>query len=387
MIMLAACFAQCSAQTFADTSHALASKIPPLLKASDGRAIRTIKQWEDIRRPGILRLFEDNIYGANPPKFDKITFTVTRLDPVAMRGKATLKEVAIAVTRKQQQIVIHLILFTPNNRKKAPAFLLINNRGIKNTDPTRQIKSAFWPAEMVIDSGYAIAAFQNSDAAPDDKERYAQGMLRLYPETLLADNGIKAIGAWAWAASRVMDYLVTDKAVDAERIAIVGHSRGGKTALWTGAIDKRFALVFASCSGCTGAALARHKFGESIKSINTVFPHWFCTNYKKYNDHVDALPVDQHMLIALIAPRPVYTTNATRDLWADPSGSYLSLIYAKPVYDLYHLRCSLPPQPPAVEKPIIKSAIGYHIRKGVHDMTLYDWKNFIRFANYHYYHR
>ena len=196
---------------------------------------------------------------------------------------------------------------------------------------------------------------------------------------------MKAIGAWAWAASRVMDYFKTNKDIDFNKVAVVGHSRGGKTALWAGAEDQRFAMVFASCSGTTGASLARREFGETVKKINTSFPYWFNDNYKKFDDNVSSLPVDQHMLVALIAPRPVYTTNATEDLWADPKGSYLTMVNAQPVYHLYGKKSTLTAHPPAVNTAIIKSILGYHIREGIHNLTAYDWSNFIRFANYHYF--
>jgi hypothetical protein len=369
------------------------SKVPPytlpdVLKASNGQIINNKSTWEKNRRPEILKLFEDNVYGEMPKDYDSIKFTVTNDVANAMNGKARLKEVAISVWRKNKKVDIHLTLFIPNHAKNpVPAFLLINNRDKKNTDAARDTLSEFWPAEMVIDSGYAIAAFHVSDAAPDDKVNYVNGVLQLYPEQIGAANGMKAIGAWAWAAGRVMDYFEKDKNIDTKRVAIVGHSRGGKAALWTGAQDQRFALVFANCSGNTGAALSRRKFGETIKRINDNFPHWFADNYKKYNDNEAALPVDQHMLIALMAPRPVYTTSASKDLWADPLGSYLSLKNAEKVYALYGKTSRLPAAPPAINTPVIHSYIGYHNREGIHNLTLFDWSNFVRFANYHYYHK
>jgi hypothetical protein len=295
-----------------------------------------------------------------------------------------LKEVTITVYRNHDSVAIHVVFFIPKAvAHPAPVFLLINNRGKENTDPSRQIKSEFWPAEMVIDSGYAIAAFHVSDLAPDNKDSFAQGVLRLYPEQLKADNGMRAIGAWAWGASRVMDYFEQDHDIDPRKVIIAGHSRGGKTALWASAQDQRFAMCIANCSGNTGAALSRRKFGETVAIINTVFPHWFTANYKKFNNRENALPVDQHMLLALSAPRPLYTTNASEDLWADPTGSYLSLKNAEPVWALYGIDTSLPPNPPTVNQPLISSPLGYHIREGKHDLTVYDWKNFIRFANLH----
>lgn len=358
--------------------------LPEVLKTIDGGNVTSLAVWKKNRRPEIVTLFEDNVYGQMPERYDKIAFNVTHDVADAMDGKAHLKEVTITVWKAGQSMDIHLILFTPNNKKRSSVFLLINNRDKDNTDPARKNKSGFWPAEMLIDGGYAIAAFHVSDAAPDDKDAYQYGVLQLYPEQLSADNGMKAIGAWAWAASRVMDYFKTDQDIDFTKVNLVGHSRGGKTSLWAGAQDQRFAMVFSSCSGNTGAALARRHVGESVKEINTAFPHWFNNNYKKFNDDVNALPVDQHMLIALIAPRPVYTTSATEDIWADPLGSYISLLEAQPVYSLYGKQSALTAEPPPPNTPIINSILGYHNREGIHNLTPYDWSNFIQFANYHY---
>jgi hypothetical protein len=259
--------------------------------------------------------------------------------------------------------------------------LFINNRGKENTDASRQTRSAFWPAEMVIDSGYAVAAFHVSDLAADHKDSFMNGALTLYPEQLQKENGMRTIGAWAWGASRVMDYFQTEELINANKVIIIGHSRGGKAALWASAQDQRFAICIANNSGNTGAALSRRKFGETIAAINTAFPHWFTPNYKKYNHNENALPVDQHMLIALTAPRPLYATSASEDLWGDPVGTYLSLKHAQSVYALYGIKTALPPNMPVVNKPVLHTRLAYHIREGVHDLTEYDWKNFIRFAN------
>lgn len=360
--------------------------LPPLLQTLKGEKVKNVATWEKKRRPEILSLFEEHIYGHMPSKFDSLNFKIANEKADAMDGKAHLKEIQITVWNKGNSVSFPVVLFIPNKRTKpAPAFLLINNRGKRNTDPTRETKSTFWPAETIIDSGYAIASFHNADIALDRKETYQNGILKqLFPEELEKANGMKAIGSWAWAASRVMDYFLTDKDIDAKKVAIVGHSRGGKTALWAGAQDQRFAMVFNSCSGNSGAALARRKYGETVSLINKQFGHWFNNNYKNFSNNVDSLPVDQHMLIGLIAPRPVYTTNATQDRWADPYGSFLSSVNAKPIYDLYHQKVTLPKDMPQVNSPIINSTIGYHFREGAHDLNVYDWTNFVRFANFHY---
>ena len=362
--------------------------LPDVLKTTTNIEVSRKMTWKKARRPEILKLFEDNIYGQMPKSYNNIKYSVINENATAMNGKARLKEIVIEVFNNNKSVKINLVLFVPNNaRKPAPAFLLINigsSRGIESMDPTRVTKNDFWPAEMLIDSGYAVATFDGNDLAPDNKTTFANGALQLYPEQITADNGMRAVGAWGWGASRVMDYFEKDVDIDAKKVALVGHSRGGKASLWAAAQDQRFALCISNCSGNSGAALARRQFGERIRIINTFFPHWFTPNYKKYNDHEDLLPVDQHMLIALIAPRPVYVTNASKDLWADPKGTFLSLKNAERVFALYGIRSNLPANPPGINESIIQSPLAYHNREGEHDLTVYDWNNFIKFANYHY---
>ncbi len=373
-----------SAQNY-DESKVPAYTLPNVLKSSAGEPLKNANSWETKRRPEILKLFENNVYGQMPRDLDSTKFDVNMSADKVLKNKAALKEVTISTWKNGRHVQIHLTLLVPDKRKgPVPTFLLINNRDKSLTDPRRDSSSSFWPAEMMIDSGYGIAALHVGDASPDNPDEYQNGVLQLYPNQLGAGNGMKAIGAWAWAAMTAMDYFESDPDVDSKKVVLVGHSRGGKAALWAGAQDQRFAIVIANCSGNTGAAISRRKFGETIKAINTRFPYWFADNYKKYNDNEVALPVDQHMLIALIAPRPVYTTNATKDLWADPTGSYLSISEAAKVYNLYRKKSTLSAAPPAVNKPIINSIIGYHIRDGVHDMTSFDWQQFARFARYHF---
>ena len=359
--------------------------LPEILKTGNNKQVKSVRKWEKVRRPEILSLFENEVYGQVPKDFDHIEFSIINSDPNAMGGKAHLKEVQVEVFRNNNSVKIDVVLFVPSEAPvPSPAFLLINNRSKLNMDPRRDTISGFWPAEEVIEAGYAVAAFQVNDAAPDNKENYADGVLKLYPEQLQKDNGMMAIGAWGWAASRIMDYFEKDDDIDASRVTLVGHSRGGKASLWAAAQDQRFAICVSNNSGNTGAALSRRNYGETVEIINTSFPHWFTRNYKKYNGNEQNLPVDQHMLIGLIAPRPVYITSASEDRWADPKGTFLAMKAAESVYSLYSLPSMLPMNPPAVNTPTITPPMGYHIREGKHNLTVYDWHRFIEFADLHF---
>lgn len=191
---------------------------------------------------------------------------------------------------------------------------------------------------------------------------------------------MRALGAWGWGASRVMDYLQQDARIDKNKVAVIGHSRGGKAALWCAAQDGRFALAVSSCSGNGGSSLARRRYGETLTGINTTFPHWFTPRFRTYNDREDSLPVDQHLLLALMAPRPVYVGTAVEDKWADPLGSFLALKNAESVYALYGIGPLPVTAQPAVNVPVLGEMGGYHLRDGVHNLTRYDWVQYLAFA-------
>jgi predicted phosphodiesterase len=355
--------------------------LPDPLATSAGR-VRSADEWRK-RRAEILELFRANVYGRGPSIGWHGPFEVIAEDLAAMSGTATLKRVVINTANGPRRHRFELTLFLPNARRPAPVFLLLNNRPATNTDPTRKEKSGFWPAEDLIARGYGIAALQVSDIAPDDKDKFRDGIMSVLDDASRPrpPDGWGALGAWAWGASRAMDYFQTDARVDAKHVAVVGHSRGGKAALWAGAEDERFALVISNESGEGGAALTRRNFGETLGRITTSFPHWFAERYKSFAGREAELPVDQHMLIALIAPRAVYVASADEDLWSDPRGEFLSLAAASPVYALWGDAPVRADAMPALEQPLISGRRAYHVRRGTHNLTPYDWARFADFAD------
>lgn len=333
----------------------------------------------------MLELFRAHVYGRSPGRPRSLHFRVIENDPQAMSGAATLKRIEVQSVRAGREHSFELTVFLPNAQKKAAAlFLFLNNRPPRNTDPTRAEQSGFWPAEELIARGYAVAALQVSQLAPDDAGHFRDGVMRLYDAGATKHTRAYtwgALAAWAWGASRAMDYFASDPRIDAKRVAVVGHSRGGKAALWAGAADERFALVVSNESGEGGAALSRRQFGETVAQINQTFPHWFTEDYKRYNGREDALPTDQHMLLALVAPRALYVASADEDLWSDPRGEFLSLAQSSPAYALWGDPPVRADEMPPLNQPLMRGRRGYHIRTGGHDLLKYDWERFMDFAD------
>jgi hypothetical protein len=348
-----------------------------------GVAVRTRDTWPG-RRAEILDLFRAHVYGRRPGKPEALRFEVIETRPDAMSGAATLRRIHVVSSQQGRQHRFELILFLPNARAgAAPTFLLLNNRPVSNTDPTRGNRTPFWPAEELIARGYGIAALQVGDFAPDDPKTFTTGVIRLF-EGDAPDRPADAWGAlaaWGWGASRALDYFETDPRVDARRVAVVGHSRGGKAALWAGAEDDRFAMTVSNDSGEGGAALARRPYGETTARINAAFPHWFNDNFKRFNGRETEMPVDQHMLLALIAPRVLYVASADEDLWADPRGEFLALSHSSPVYALFGEPAIPAGAMPPIDTPLIVGRRGYHVRTGGHNLTSYDWAQFATLAD------
>jgi len=378
----------------------------PLLRF-DGRAVTDATMWRETRRPEILRAFETHVYGRTPPVPTRLRFETMDTDAQALGGLATRKQVTIRLFEEADAPWIDLLIYIPNRAPKpVPAFLGLSygNQGVhadpgiqpsRATTPKRGAHASRWPLEMILKRGYAVATFAGADVEqdrhgsgslqePDGWKKGVRGYwLRKTGRTELAEDEWGSIGVWAWGLSRAMDYLATDAAIDRQKVAVFGHSRTGKTALWAGAQDERFALVISNNSGQGGASLARRRYGETVAASYALSGIWYCRNYRRFGNNEAALPVDQHLLIALMAPRPAYIASAEQDGWADPRGEFLAGLHAEPVYRLLGLPgLGVRDMPPA--NTPVGQTIGYHIRKGDHDITPYDWTQYLDFADRHF---
>lgn len=383
-------------------------ELPNPLLMLNGERVKSREQWFNQRRPELKALFQHYMYGYLPAAPKEIKTTIERRDDKYFGGKATKKEVTIQFGPEGTP-KINLLLVIPNQRKKpAPVFVGINFCGNHTLvdDPSVALQSSWTPArcpgcvdnratdagrgkqidvwnlENSIDRGYAVATFYSGDIDPD-KPDFSDGVHPHYlkaGQTAPGPQDWGTIAAWAWGIHRAVDYLVTDTDLDKTRIAAVGHSRLGKTALLAGAFDERIALAIPLQAGCGGTAPSRGTVGESVEKINTSFPHWFNDEFPKFNSLVERLPFDQHSLVALMAPRPVLFANATEDTWANPDGQFQVLQAADPVYRFLGAGGLDTKGPPETSK-LIDSKLGYFIRPGKHSMTKLDWDVFMDFAD------
>jgi hypothetical protein len=385
------------------------AELPDPLVMLNGERIATPEEWMTKRRPELKDLFQHYMYGYFPAA-PKIQAVVDRVDTKALGGKATLKEVTISFGPPKTPSM-RLLLVVPNGRKApAPVFLGTNFCGNHTAlkDPAIALPTAWmpshcpgckdnratdagrggqidvWSLEYVVDRGYAVATFYSGDVAPDHPG-FTDGVHPHYfkvGQTQPEAHEWGVIAAWAWGLHRAVDYLVTDRDLDAARIAVVGHSRLGKTALLAAAFDERIALAIPHQAGCGGTAPSRGKIGESVKRINTAFPHWFAGEFKQFNDQPERLPFDQHCLAALVAPRPLLFTNAVEDTWANPEGQFQVLKAAEPVYRLLGAGLLEASRMPPTGQ-LVDSTLGYFIRPGKHSMGKEDWTVFLAFADKH----
>ena len=357
--------------------------LPDALVMNDGTKVADARFWQEQRRPEILELFREHVYGRAPlERPEGMTFVPGVVDHEALDGGATQRDLVVNFTGKPEGPRMDMRVYTPNAATgPVPCFLYLG-RSLKEGTPLQ----SRWEGVLseILVRGYGLAIIDREGIDPDEHDDFKNGVHGSFdPPGERSGSAWGTIAAWAWGLSRALDYLETDGNVDASRVAVMGVSRAGKTALWAGAEDERFAMTISICSGCTGAALSRRRFGEPLARINPRFPHWFCRNYKIFNGREDALPVDQHMLLSLVAPRLLYVNSADEDLWADPRGEFLGAKHADPVYHLLGAKGLEAEHMPALEDPVHTGRVGYHIRTGGHGLEAYDWRQYLDFADRH----
>ncbi|MZQ81212.1 acetylxylan esterase [Paenibacillus sp. 5J-6] len=358
--------------------------LPEVFVCSNGLQVSTPEDWRRFRRPEIVELYREYVYGREPVgRPDSLRFQVV-MEEVVMQGTAVHKQIDIEYTGVGGDGRFRVHIYIPLTKSKVPAFIYAAIKGQSVSEVKLEECSSYWPVEDILSRGYAAVSYSVEDLDPDFfDEGYRNGVHGIFDsrDRLRSPDAWGAMSAWAWGASRVMDYLESDSLIDSERVAIVGYSRSGKACLWAGALDERFALVVSNNSGCSGAAISRGKAGERLLNINRGNPHWFNDNYKKFNEREDELPIDQHLLLSLIAPRLLYVASASEDNWADPESEFLGLLLAQPIYSLHGFSGLDADQMPPVNSPVYGERVGYHLREGKHDLTRYDWKCFMDFAD------
>ncbi len=385
--------------------------LPELLISASGAKIETSDQWATLRRPEILALFEQHVFGKAPAQWGKVAYETLSVNNHALGGKAVRKIVRISLVDYPQWQGMELMLHLPKQgTKPVPCFvgasfggneavtpdsdLPLSTRWMRpgkdngveqnrSTDKTRGTEKERWQLELAISEGFAVATYYCGDVEPDHAEGWKTGLRAFLskagPETQWKEGDWGAIGAWAWGLSRIADFLQAEPAVDPKKLTVIGHSRLGKTALWAGAQDTRFRIVISNNSGEGGAALMRRNIGETTASITKAFPHWFTKTYSNYSGNESSCPIDSHMLVALAAPRTVYIASAEEDRWADPKGEFLAGFHAQPVFALFGKNGYGVAEQPPLNAPVGET-LRYHIRTGKHDITRYDWEQYLRGA-------
>ena len=387
--------------------------LPSLLTLPNGDSVRTAETWWSERRPQLLRRFHDHLYGELPPSPPALRVETYAETPDALGGAATRRQVRLHFTEGDGGPHLDLLIYLPNDVDgPVPVFAGLNFAGNhtveaapeirrpdawvpdwgdvpsdsgRAVDAARGTRERRWPAATIVDRGYGLVTAYYGDLFPDRADGFSESVYQLAPDAadLDPDGGDwSAISAWAWGLHRMMDYAERAGAIDDDRVAAVGHSRLGKTALWAGATDRRYAAVIDNASGAGGSALFRRRYGERAVHLDTSFPHWFCEAFRRYRENESALPVDQHQLLALTAPRPLLVSPKTEDQWADPRGMFLSARHAAPAWRLLGHEGLAADAMPAPDAPVL-SRVGFFLRPGEHDLLPADWAVFLDFADRH----
>ena len=409
----------------AQTTDVLKYPLPNPLISIDGSPFVDAKTWREKRRPEILQLFANEVFGNTPASTTGVHFQTDSIDKHALNGLAVRKQITVFFSADERGPKMHVLLYLPAGvRKRVPVFVGLNFFGNEtvNADPgidlpevwmkdtadaklsyggellphhkqrapesARGLSEHLWQVEKILGRGFGLATAYCGDIEPDFLGGIKYGLRWTFVrpgQTQPAGDEWGALGAWAWGLRRIADYLETDKSVDSKRLILTGFSRLGKAAMWSGAQDTRFAMIISSESGVGGASLYRATTAETIEHLNTAFPYWFAANFHKYTGHPEQVPVDGNLLLSLMAPRPLYVASAEEDRSSDPPAEYLSAVEASKVYQLLGKQGLSDRAMPAVDSPVSNGVVGYHVRSGKHDVTAYDWDQYLAFAEKQFY--
>jgi hypothetical protein len=373
-------------------------KIPPYtlpdpLVTSSGEQVTSAEQWFTQRRGEILKFYQNEIYGRAPENAPKVTWQVTEIDEKAREGVALRKRVVGVMGEGPDAPRMNLTIYLPAKADR-PAPVLLNlsfgfgeRRGPVRPGAAPARGGGFDPVAEVLNRGWGYASLNYGEIQPDRADRWTEGVIGLTlkeGQSRPAPDQWGTISAWAWGVSRAIDYFETDSAVNAKQVAITGASRLGKTVLWAGAQDERVAAVFAVVPGEMGASLIRRDWGETLDDMAQNYPWQFAGNFQKWVGKWNDLPVDQHLLIALCAPRPVYVNGGLSDQWSDPKGEFLALVAAGPVYRLLGAKDLGVTELPPLDAPVASGDLAFHYHSSGHTAVPADWKAFLDIAERHY---
>jgi len=330
------------------------------------------ENWNEYRKE-MIALFAREEYGVTPEAPKEVRAEVEK-QYYDWGSKHEHRKVTLSFDAPLGEASFPFDLTIPYAKRPAPLFISINFYDYPG--------GLYCPMEEICDHGYAVAAFNYNNVTKDEDDGFSTGIAKMYPRRNDGTDWGK-IGMWAFAASRIMDYVSTLPEIDASRVYVIGHSRLGKTAIWCAVQDERIAGAVSNDSGCSGAAVTRGKEGEHIHQITGMFPHWFCENYKNYANNEDQLPFDQHQLLSLIAPRLLCVGSGTLDTWADPNSEFLSACLASDAYRLLGEKGLVCEAEPQAGEDHFEGRLGHHLRYGTHHLNRDDWNAYIRFFDMH----
>ena len=377
--------------------------LPNVLMCNDGTVVKTTQDWEEKRRPELLDIFTQYMYGKSPSYDIKSKIKVLKTEKNAFEGNAIRKDIRIWPIEGNSKDFFDIQIYLPRTALDHPVPVFLSPSYMPNPtvcdDKSVQLpkykidsvyveykrgeKDHFWNIRKMLYKGYGLITFWHQELVTDTEEGFVHGFPSIFykkGQSFPFPDEWGAISLWAWQMSIIMNYVEMDNNIDSKKVIVLGHSRFGKAALWAAAKDERFAIAISNNSGCGGAALSKRKVGETIASINKHFPQWFSGNFKQFDNREEFMPFDQHELIALIAPRPVYVASAENDPPSDIVGEFLGAKEASPVYNLYGLKGLECDSFPPVDEPCRTGYIGYHVRKGKHGMTSFDVEQYLAFA-------